>query len=407
VAKANDYSNQQPLSPIAKLLVDTIRCVRQGANVPRSFLLSGPPGVGKTHAVRLASQASIHNTKLVSLRGSELLAKGSSNPSEASRALKREFERAALMLTEETKQDGVILVFLDECDALMSVEPIAAMFAKILDRLNSAKQDEGWGRLIVIAATNRVDSLPAMLRRAGRLEQEIPIAPPNALERATILQSLLEGSSYLDSSKANNGFDPKELRRISEICVGYVPADLTALVRRAALLAVQADAENISPAYLEQAMGDVGASALRDASLSAPPKTTWDDIAGDPGGAKVSLQYRQLILISTFCLSNVSNLYRPLCAKRLSGLVPNAAHIRVWDLYLRGGFCFMVLLVAPKLPWLGRPLVLRESPFLPYRLPRYMHPPMSEKQKLSSDVPLHWLDQPLRAFCSLTRLIRF
>jgi hypothetical protein len=34
-------------------------------------------------------------------------------------------------------------------------------------------------------------------------------------------------------------------------------------------------------------MSDVGASALRDASLSAPPKITWNDIAGDPGGAKV------------------------------------------------------------------------------------------------------------------------
>jgi MoxR-like ATPase len=406
MAKANDYSYEQPLSPIAKLLVDTIWCVRQGANVPRSFLLSGPPGVGKTHAVRLASQSSV-NTELISLRGSELLAKGSGNPSEASRALRWEFERAALMVTEETKCNTVVLVFVDECDALLSVEPIAAMFATILDRLSSSKQEEGWSRLIVVAATNRVDSLPGMLRRAGRLDQEIPIAPPNALERATILQSLLEGSSYLDSSKANNGFDPEELRRISEICVGYVPADLTALVRRAALLAVQADAENITPAYLEQAMGDVGASALRDASLSAPPKITWDDIAGDPGGAKVSFHCRQLHLISTFCLSNASHLYRPLCAKLLSGLVPNAAHTRVWDLYLREGFCFMALLVAPKLPWLGRPLVPRGSPFFPYRLPRYMHPPMLEKQKLSSDVPLHWLDQQLRVFCSLTRLIRF
>ena len=83
--------------------------------------------------------------------------------------------------------------------------------------------------------------------------------------------------------------------RIAELCVGYVPADLAALFRRAKYLAMQKESnkENkllqdaIALDYLEVAMNDVGASALRDASLSAPPKTTWDDIAGDPGSSKV------------------------------------------------------------------------------------------------------------------------
>jgi ATP-dependent Zn protease len=46
---------------------------------------------------------------------------------------------------------------------------------------------------------------------------------------------------------------------------------------------------SISP-LLWQAMAFVGASALRDASLTAPPKASWKDVAGDPGGAKTALQ---------------------------------------------------------------------------------------------------------------------
>jgi SpoVK/Ycf46/Vps4 family AAA+-type ATPase len=78
----------------------------------------------------------------------------------------------------------------------------------------------------------------------------------------------------------------EELKDIAELCVGYVPADLAALVRGAALLSVT----TLSPSsdegrkssfgvYLKRAMNDVGTSALRDPALPAPPTSTWDDIA--------------------------------------------------------------------------------------------------------------------------------
>jgi SpoVK/Ycf46/Vps4 family AAA+-type ATPase len=364
---------RMPLSSTAALLVETIHCMRRGVQVPRSFLLSGPPGVGKTHCVRMAmehfqqppTKGQAHpddcggggggTIRLVSLRGSELLAKG--HPSDAARALAQQFQQAAMdvvpvrpiphdldehaMTTTVQRNADIVLVFLDECDALLSVEPVVAMLATLLDQLSSSSPMSsstssssscpngklGWGQFLVVAATNRVDSIPATLRRAGRLDREIPMAPPTAVERATILTSLLchteqehyqHPNAVTESSSATNGKisdadttkrnsaqivpdeweDAEALRHVADLCVGYVAADLAALVQRAAFYAIPSDDEKdhgshtagavrITPRLLERAMKDVGASALRDAALSAPPKITWDDIAGDPGGAKV------------------------------------------------------------------------------------------------------------------------
>jgi SpoVK/Ycf46/Vps4 family AAA+-type ATPase len=94
-----------------------------------------------------------------------------------------------------------------------------------------------------------------------------------------------------------------DLRNLADACVGYVAADLAALVRRSTILAIERFFHNvddqssnddrtstISIQDLVNATNDIGASCLRDASLSAPPKTTWDDIAGDAGGAKQALR---------------------------------------------------------------------------------------------------------------------
>ena len=327
------------LSPAANLLIDTIRCVQRGVNVPRSLLLSGPPGCGKTYAVRMAVQQISRKDgpiRLLSLRGSELLSGKDGIPSQASQALARQFRDAASFATTARSQKllerqrgtggrndnynsantPVVVVFLDECDALLSVEPIAAMFATILDKVSSpvssskvvTSSPSGWNRIVVVAATNRVDSIPIALRRAGRLDREIPMTPPKPTERAKILESLLRdlSSTRQDSPVESNinknknrdddsgilcGVRKEELAHVADMCVGYVPADLVALIRRSALYAVQdgLSPSDITSELIERAMKDVGASALRDASLSAPPKITWDDIAGDPGGAKVGI----------------------------------------------------------------------------------------------------------------------
>jgi SpoVK/Ycf46/Vps4 family AAA+-type ATPase len=128
---------------------------------------------------------------------------------------------------------------------------------------------------------------------------EISVTPPTAEVRYETLKSIL---SEIDVSIAadkkekqqdnNSSLTTEDLMNIADLTVGYVAADLSSLVRRALLLSIS-DNQNgqsnvMSIKHLLGAMQNVGASALRDASASAPPVTTWDDIAGDAGGAKVS-----------------------------------------------------------------------------------------------------------------------
>ena len=252
------------VSPVAELLLETICCIRLAnkscINVPRSFLLTGPPGVGKTHSVRLAVQASEAQgpTRLVSLQGSELLSTAS-HPAEAAKALQRHFREAARFCRND---NHVGIVFVDECDALLSSDTVAAMFGNVLDIVSNSN-DKGWQCIVTVVATNRIDAVPAWLRRPGRLDREIALGPPDPAVRVQIIKALLQKSTleYLDAS---NQVGDADLIEIAEACVGYVPADLAALVRRAALLAFQDGTQLVTADSLKRAMADVGASVSLD-----------------------------------------------------------------------------------------------------------------------------------------------
>jgi transitional endoplasmic reticulum ATPase len=304
-ALLNPLKDDTLLSPVAQRLVDTIHCMRLhvSVNLSRSILLTGPPGVGKTHAVRVAFQYGQQRgpTRLWSVRGSELLANNEANDTNASRALQRNF-REALQYASQSELH-VALIFLDECDALVSsnmtdendttTAAATATLAWLLDQLNDsgAGNKSGWQRVLMVAATNRLDAIPQFLRRPGRLDREMVLSPPSATERLALLRQLLTGPTAGDSAEHLMGPNEQELLSVADACVGYVPADLVALVRRATFLSLQEGGEGgdgrVTPSHLYRAMADVGASALRDAALSAPPKMGWDDVAGDPGGAKV------------------------------------------------------------------------------------------------------------------------
>ncbi|KAL3811002.1 hypothetical protein ACHAXA_002279 [Cyclostephanos tholiformis] len=221
-----------------------------------------------------------------------------------------------------------VVVFLDECDALLSSSTVvAATLAAILDEMDGGgfytsgnvndDRDErrvGLERVIVVAATNRVDSIPDFLRRPGRLEREVVVRPPDSDGRFELLRSMLRVGPSMrgrrrdakeeDEHDDDVDIDEAGLREVADACVGYVAADLSALVRGAATIRIEEAMRTkeiggtvgdslrlrITARDLISAMDDVGASCLRDAALSAPPDTKWDDIAGDAGGAKRALR---------------------------------------------------------------------------------------------------------------------
>lgn len=269
-------------------------------DVPRAYLLSGPPGVGKTFAVRMAVEAAnaqqdhAKETRLISLRGSEILSVGA-NEADAAAELKKKFKGALEFMSK--KPENVVVIFLDECDALLSSEVVGATLASLLDTMYSfpslkwrqsslnQKFILGWKRMVVIAATNRIDAIPSFLRRPGRFDRELCIGPPGHEQRFKILKSLL---NTVEKSSTSEAITEQDLHVIAELCVGYVAADLSSLVRKAELLSMKDGQPHVTFSYLKEAMRDVGASSLRDSAISSPPATRWDDIAGDAGGAKVS-----------------------------------------------------------------------------------------------------------------------
>jgi SpoVK/Ycf46/Vps4 family AAA+-type ATPase len=279
-------------SPVVKILNETIECLRHSDDsiaLPRVFVLSGPPGVGKTHGIRIATQYASRQgpCKLIVLQGSELLSAGSA--ADASLSLLRYFVQAAN--ATGLSSEAVAVLFLDECDALFASDIIAASLGSLLDRMADPSDLEAfkWRRVVVVAATNRVEAIPVSLQRPGRLEREVSLFPPSIAERISILQFLLR-----DSCKAC--LKPEEVEGLAESCVGYVAADLVSLVRHAKLLRLFQDVtekhDSVGLTYhlLKSATKEVAASALRDASLSAPPNRSWKDVAGNPGGAKTLLR---------------------------------------------------------------------------------------------------------------------
>lgn len=296
-------NSKHAMNHAIQLLFDTIHCIKASPehsriDVPRAFVLSGDPGVGKTYSVKVACEQL--SCRLVVYQGSEMLACGS--PAQAAAQLLQSFETAAhaqpLSSNPSTSVFNVnsnpSVVFIDELDALMTSRPIVSMIGWILDRLSI---DPAWKRLVFVGATNRIDTISGELRRPGRFDKEIPLSQPDAETRYKVLKVMLD--KYTSTSSQNvsgsESEDNKDLRAIALACVGYVPADLAALVDRSNQI-LRSDDSTISTSgasrtsALKQAMLTVGASALRDAALKAPSTTTWADIAGDPGGSKTALR---------------------------------------------------------------------------------------------------------------------
>ena len=257
---------------------------------PRGILLHGPPGCGKTtlaHAI--AGELGVPMFKACA---SELIS-GVSGESE---------EKVRQVFAAATEAAPSIIL-IDDVDAIVPKREIlqrgmerriAAQILSCMDSLSrqaksTTRKQEMRGAphkipaVIVIGCTSRLESIDAALRRAGRFDREICLCIPDTRSRHDILRVI---TRHVPLEEA----PPVDFRALAEMTPGYVGADLKALVKEAAAIAInralrQANgmqSRNLRGLYLS--MGDfvaatkkVQPSSKREGFASVPT-VTWDDI---------------------------------------------------------------------------------------------------------------------------------
>ena len=250
---------------------------RLGIDPPKGVLLTGPPGTGKTLIARaVAYETAAH---FFHINGPEIINK-----------FYGQSEANLRSIFEEAGRHTPSVIFIDEIDALApkrvdvagEVEKrVVAQLLGLMDGLQAR------GQVIVIGATNIPDALDPALRRPGRFDRELTIAVPNRPGRLEILQIHTRGMPLATDV---------DIDRLASITHGFVGADLEALCREAAMVALrgllptidfgldtvpldQLAQLDVRQADFLDALREISPSALREV-YTETPDVSWDDIGG-------------------------------------------------------------------------------------------------------------------------------
>ncbi len=235
-----------------------------GIEPPTGVLLYGPPGTGKTliaEAVASAVDAAFYHVS-----GPEITSK---YKGESEERLREIFDRAG--------DEAPSIIFFDEIDAIAPErDDEGDMENRVVGQLLSLMDGlEARGDVIVIGATNRVDSLDPALRRPGRFDREIEIGVPDEAGRREILKIHTNGMPLAEDVNVD---------RIAARTHGFVGADLKALVTEAAMVALRRVREDDAPVEvtrsdLEAGLATTEPSAMRE-FVAETPETDFDDVGG-------------------------------------------------------------------------------------------------------------------------------
>jgi transitional endoplasmic reticulum ATPase len=221
---------------------------RLGITPPRGVLLYGAPGTGKTLLAKAVATESEANFILV--KGPELLSKW---VGESEKAVRKIFEKA--------RQTSPTIIFFDEIDSMAHKRSDSAD-SKVNERVVNQLLTEMDGLqdlndVVIIAATNRPDMLDTALLRPGRFDRIVLAPVPDKGSRNAIFKVHTKGMPLAKD------FDLKKLVDKTE---GYVGADLEAVCREAAIMALRDDmkAKTVKMAFFEEALKKVRPSATKD-----------------------------------------------------------------------------------------------------------------------------------------------
>ncbi len=248
---------------------------RLGVEAPKGVLLHGPPGTGKTMLAKAVAGETSSN--FISIGGPEIVSK-----------FYGESEGKLREIFKEAEENAPSIIFIDEIDSIAPKRDevngeeerrIVAQLLSLMDGLNSR------GKVVVIGATNRPNSIDEALRRPGRFDREIEIGIPDRDGRLEILQIHTRGMP-LD--------EDVDLKWLADKTHGYAGADISALTKEAAMAAlrrvlpdVDLEAEEIPREVLnnilvtkddfKNALKDMQPSTMREV-LIEKPNVKWEDI---------------------------------------------------------------------------------------------------------------------------------
>lgn len=233
VAGLKEVKNE--LTQVVDYINNPIKYKSMGVELDKGILLYGPPGTGKTLIAKaLASET---NSKFFEVSGSEFVEKYVGVGAKRVRDL---FEVA--------KREAPSIIFIDEIDAIGSSrnsEKNSEMnntLNQLLVELDGFKNSDD---ILVIGATNRLDSLDSALTRAGRLGEHIYVGNPDLESRKEL---------FLIHTK-NKPLDLNiDLNKFAQKTHGFNGADIKVMCNTAGLLAIREDKNTISSKHLEQAL---------------------------------------------------------------------------------------------------------------------------------------------------------
>jgi transitional endoplasmic reticulum ATPase len=248
-----------------------------GVEAPKGVLLYGPPGTGKTLLAKAVAGET--NSHFISISGPEIIGK-----------FYGESEERLRDIFKQAEENAPSIIFIDEIDSIapkreeVTGEVEKRIVSQLLTLMDGMKSR---GKVVVIAATNRPDSIDPALRRPGRFDREIEIGIPDQQGRREILNIHTRGMPL--EEKVN-------LEQMAKVTHGFVGADLETLAKEAAMRSLRRilpdldlEEEKIPAEILQKiiitdndfkdALKDVKPSALREVLVQVP-NVTWEDVGG-------------------------------------------------------------------------------------------------------------------------------